>query len=98
MIIVGIKVRALCCTGIGNYEFCCFECSDIHEAATEVLKINRGMTYASYWTYSVVDGEFHDTETNKSWHVDAGGHTQRDYRRESSDTFKKRWEPRKEKL
>lgn len=88
MIIVGLKIDKICCTGVSGYSYYCFDCTDYHEAAVEVLKSQHG---SPWWSYRFKDGELHDTESKRTWHIDSGGHTKRDYRSESDEDFRKRW-------
>ena len=88
MIIVGLEIEEICCTGSSFNSRYCFECVDYHEAAIEILKSQNG---SPWWSYLFKEAEFHDTETRKTWHVDSGGHTFKDYRSESDEAFKKRW-------
>ena len=65
-----------------------FEAKDIHEAASKTKRSN----WSTGWQLQeVADGEFHDTDTHKTWSVDRDGHTKRDYRIESDKSFKDRW-------
>ena len=89
MILVGLNYRWLNCVGACKEEKTFFEAQDIHEAAKETFK----STWSSgFQVQTVVGGEFHDTETGKTWSVDANGHTKQDYRRERDSVFRKRWE------
>lgn len=89
MILVGINTEWLNCVGSHKERRFFFTAKDIHEAATETLKSNWS---TSWQNQRVVGGEFHDTETGKTWSVDAGGHTKRDYRKEPERQFRERWD------
>lgn len=93
MILVGLNIESINCAGRGGIEQIFFECNDIHEAAVETLKCNHSN---SFWSVSVISGEFHDTETKRTWSVDSGGHTQKDYHSENSVSFRHRWDEEKE--
>ncbi len=93
MILVGLNIESINCVGHGGTTKTFFECDDIHEAAIETLKCNHSN---SFWVHSVLSGEFHDTETKRTWSVDSGGHTQKDYHNENSVSFRRRWNEEKE--
>ena len=88
-ILVALHLKWLNCCGAYANRKVFFESSDIHEAAVSTLKCNWSNSWQSQ---SVSDGEFHDTLTLNTWSVDSGGHTMKDYRKESSKTFKRRWQ------
>ena len=88
MILVGLNYKWGCVNGDGREGKDYFESKDIHEAAVETIK----RSWSNSWQYNTIwGGEFHDTETHKTWSVDSGGHTQRDYRNESENVFRNRW-------
>lgn len=88
MILVGLKCRWTNCVGAEHINTYFFEAKDIHEAAVETLK----SSWSNPWQcLCVISGEFHDTSSLNTWSVDSGGHTKRDYRKEETETFKKRW-------
>lgn len=89
MILVGLNVVWMNCCGARDEHKYFFEANDYHEAATEVLRTGWSNPFQNQ---QVKDGEFHDTETKRTWSVDAGGHTKKDYRTETTDAFKERWE------
>ena len=88
MIIVGLETEWENCAGGHSIHKFCFECADIHEAAVAVLKNNWSNGFQGNCFKS---GEFHDDSTGNSWSVDSGGHTKRDYRKESTKDFIGRW-------
>lgn len=92
MIIVGINIESINCAGYSCEFSLCFDCIDYHEAAIETIKCQNGTPWISRFFR---DGEFHDTQTNRTWHVDSGGHTKKDYRYESEKDFRKRWARKK---
>ena len=63
MIIVGLKIKKMCCTGVSGYSYYCFDCIDYHEAAVEILKSQHS---SPWWCYIFKEAEFHDTETKKN--------------------------------
>ena len=91
-ILVGLKVGSLNCVGHESEDVIFFECTDIHQAAVETLKQNWSN---AWWVHYVIDGEFHDTQTQKTWTVDSRGHTKKDYRTETDNVFSARWEATK---
>jgi hypothetical protein len=88
MILVGIKIEQGNCEGYNTENQFIYECADIHEASISVLKSTWSN---SFRIQTFLAGEFHDTETSKTWTVDERGHTQRDYRNETINEFKERW-------
>lgn len=88
MILVGLKARWMNAAGASDNNRFFFTAVDVHEAAVETLKTS----WATPWqSQSVEGGEFHDTDTLKTWSVDSGGHTKRDYKRETTESFVRRW-------
>lgn len=88
MILVGLSYEWINAAGHSRIGTHYFEAEDIHEAASG--------TWKSTWTtpfqcMTIKGGEFHDTETHNTWSVDSGGHTKKDYRRESEKSFINRW-------
>lgn len=88
MILVGLQTEWMNCVGTSSTRYFLEEYSDIHEAAVAVLKSTWS---TSFQCQRFKHGEFHDTQTRKTWTVDAGGHTQKDYRSEGTVSFNKRW-------
>ncbi len=88
MILVGLEIEWLNCVGASKKQIVFFDADDIHEAAVETLKCNWSSGYQSS---RILRGEFHDTKTEKTWSVDSGGHTKKDYRSETDLSFEKRW-------
>ena len=88
MIKVGLNIKWRNSAGAEANEKYLFDAADIHEAAVETLKAS----WSSPWQgQSVKNGEFHDTDTMNTWSVDSRGHTKRDYRKEKTEAFEKRW-------
>lgn len=88
MILVGLNCEWSNCVGThGEYKNY-FECEDYRDAARCTLRNNYSNRYQGQ---NVLNGEFHDTETNITWSVDYKGHTQKDYRKETNDSFIERW-------
>lgn len=88
MILCGLIVDWHNCAGASAVQINFFEANDIHEAAVATLKHNWS---GSFQGQNVKSGEFHDTTSQKTWSVDRGGHTQKDYRHESEQAFRSRW-------
>ena len=89
MILIGMRYERLDCTGRRTEGTYLEEAADIHAAAATVLKSSWGTPWQMK---DVVGGEFHDTATHKTWSVDRHGHTKHDYRDETEQAFRKRWE------
>ena len=88
MIMVGLNYRWGNAAGASTTGKFFFEAKDYHEAAVETLKTS----WSNPWQVQmVIGGEFHDTSTHRTWSVDSGGHTKKDYRKESQQDFIKRW-------
>lgn len=88
MILVGLQLKWTNCAGYSDTGYTLWESADIHEASESVLRSQ----WTNPWQGQFFEfGEFHDTQTGKTWSVDAGGHTQKDYRDEKTDDFRKRW-------
>lgn len=88
MIMAGFTYEQLDCHGHYLKKKDIFEANDYHEAAVQMIKMSRT---TGYWSFTVIDGEFHDTETLKTWSVDSRGHTKKDYRNELTKDFALRW-------
>ena len=65
------------------------EATDVHEAARETWRFFHPRHFLTVHDY--VRAEMHDTETRKTWTVNDKGHSQRDYRTEETDDFKRRY-------
>ena len=89
MILCGINLAWSNCAGTSSVKPYYFEANNIHEAAIATLKCNWSNSFQGQ---TVKYGEFHDTDTHNTWSVDSGGHTQKNYRRESESVFKARWQ------
>ena len=69
------------------------EADNIHEAAKLVWECFHPRHPLSVREY--IKSEMHDTETDKTWSVDKNGHTLKDYRKEHSLHFRRRYMPAK---
>lgn len=88
MIFVGTEVEWLNCAGAREINKYFFTANDYHEASEELIKYNHSNGYTCQ---RVLNAEFHDTKTGKTWNVDSRGHTQKNYHYESDNDFKERW-------
>lgn len=88
MILVGLDYVWMNCAGAKSDGKYFFEAIDLHDAAQETWK----STWASPWqTQTVLGGEFHDTETGRTWSVDGCGHSKKNYHAETDEEFRERW-------
>lgn len=88
MIFVGTDVEWLNCAGARAIDKYFFTANDYHEASEELIKYNHSNGYTCQ---RVLNAEFHDTKTGRTWNVDSRGHTQKNYYYESDNDFKERW-------
>ena len=62
MIIVGLEIEEICCTGASFNSRYCFECVDYHEAAIEILKSqNGGLIFSKKPSFMILKQEKHGT-------------------------------------
>ena len=88
MIFVGADIEWLNCAGARTIQKEFFTANDYHEASKELIKCNHSNGYTCQ---RVLNAEFHDTKTGRTWNVDSHGHTQKNYHYDSDNDFKERW-------
>lgn len=68
---------------------------NVHEAASFVFQRSYCYPYRTAYP-EFYDCEFHDDQTSTTWSTDSRGHTKRDYRKEPTEVFIRRWSRLKE--